>query len=168
MTARAMPVIVVGAAVALAGAACFREAGPGVTEKGLGIPVLSIDFPASVAPGSVQDAKLTITNPGPGEMTSVLVAFSALGDPSLPAAIVGLGRKQANPAVVNVSPDPTAVSPDGVVYVFGRLGAEETTTITFRLRMPDRTGPAANAIQVYEGEDIDRARGIALRTVVEE
>lgn len=159
--------LLIAAALAFATAACFGS-DANLTAKGLSRPVLDLTFPKQADPRSTQEAVLRITNPGPGDMATVLVSFSALGHPSLPRAIVGTGSSGSNPAVVSVEPSPDAVSQDGVVYRFDGLAAGESTTVTFALRVPPHPGVAANSVIVYAGEDIARARGICLETIVGE
>ena len=139
---------------------------PNVTEGGRGKPELTLSFPETAAPGSIQTAELTVTNPGPGDMGSLVVAFSRLGDPKLPVPVVDVTTRDGEGAVDDVEPQPAAVSPDGIVYTFGGLPEGDSTTITFRLRMPVDQGLAGNAILVYEGQDPDRARGVRLETEV--
>lgn len=142
-----------------------------MTESGKGYPELSVAFPSSAKASSSADAVLTIENPGPGDIDTVAVAFATIapspGTREFPVPIVGIGRDGTNPAVLEVSPEPRAVSEDGVVYTFEGLAEGDTTDITFTLRMPARPGVAANSVQVYDGRDIARARGIRLQTTVE-
>jgi hypothetical protein len=154
-------------AVVLLGA-CSSTAGQ--TASGLGLPQVSVDFPASSAPGSAHVAKLHVANPGPGEMSSVVVAFSRTGPSpgasALPPPIVDVGFDQSNAAITAIHPRPAAVSPDGVVYRFAGLGAGKSTTISFTLKIPRTPGVVANAVVVYDGQHTDRARGVRLQTVV--
>ncbi|MBA3430224.1 MAG: hypothetical protein H0U16_01930, partial [Actinobacteria bacterium] len=117
------------------------------------------------------EAVLTIENPGPGDIDTVAVAFATIapspGTREFPVPIVGIGSDGTNPAVVEVSPEPRATSDDGVVYTFEGLAEGGSTSITFTLQMPVRPGVAANSVQVYDGRDIARARGIRLQTTVE-
>lgn len=154
---------------ALAVAACLLTScfgnDPNLTEEGLSKPELALEFPATTTAGSTATAELTITNPGPGDMESLVVAFSRLGDPKLPPPIVDVTpRKQG--AVRDVVPAPTAVSPDGVIYTFDGLDEGDQMVVTFSLRIPPVTGAAGNAILVYEGSDPDRAKGVPLETEV--
>ena len=157
--------VVLAGVAALSLAACFGP-DPGVTESGKGKPEPTIEFPATATPGSVQEAELIVTNPGPGDMQSVVVAFSRLGDPKLPLPIVDVAPPNGEGPVVDVTPKPNAVSPDGVIYTFSGLDEGDALTITFRLRIPVERGPAGNAILVYEGQDPERARGVRLETEV--
>lgn len=149
---------------------CFGS-DPRLTDSGKGKPVVSVDFPGQVAPGSVHDAVLEVSNPGPGDMDIVAVAFALVGPSAgqrdFPEALVGLGSDGRNRAVQDVSPQPRGVAEDGVVYTFDGLGEGESMTITFSLEAPQATGPAANSIQVYDGREIDRAAGVRLETLVE-
>lgn len=143
---------------------CYGE-DPNLTEEGLSKPELTLDFPKTTTAGSTAPAELTILNPGPGDMESLVVAFSRLGDPKLPPPIVDVTPRKEG-AVRDVVPAPTAVSPDGVIYTFDGLGESDEMVITFSLRIPPVTGPAGNAILVYEGSDPERAKGIRLSTEV--
>lgn len=148
---------------------CFGP-DPNVTESGKGKPVLSIEFPESVERGSTATAALTVENPGPGDMGSVVVAFAPVGVAAasgpLPAELVPLAASDENPAVASIDPKPRDVSGDGVVYVFDGLAEGETREISFDIRVPDEPGPAANSVSVYAGEDASRIRGLRLETVV--
>jgi hypothetical protein len=143
---------------------------PNLTDSGKGLPVLSVDFPATVAAGSTNTATLTVENPGPGDMGSVVVAFAAVGVAAasgpLPVELVPIAADRDNPAVRTVRPRPESVSPDGVVYVFEGLQVGETMPIEFAIVAPDEQGPAANSVSVYDGGETNRIRGLRLETVV--
>lgn len=151
-------------------AACFGP-DPNLTESGLGRPYVSVTFPETAEPGSVHDAEVTIENPGPGDMSSVIVAFArvgpAQGGEPLPFPIVDPGADRENPAIVSIDPEPDGISPDAVVFRFGSLAEGEMMTVTFSLEVPTNVGPAANSVTVYAGEDPSRARGDRLETQVE-
>jgi hypothetical protein len=157
------------AAVLLMLAACFGP-DPNQTESGKGLPVLSVEFPESVAAGSTNTATLTVENPGPGDIESVVVAFAAVGVAAasgpLPAELVPAASGRDNPAVASVEPEPRSVSPDGVVYVFDGLEEGASLEIAFRIVAPERAGTAANSISVYDGADASRIRGLRVDTVV--
>jgi hypothetical protein len=142
----------------------------GQTASGLGLPQVSVDFPANSAPGSTHVARLHVTDPGPGNMSSVVVAFSRTGPSpgasALPPPIVDVGFAQSNAAITAIHPRPAAVSSDGVVYRFGGLSVGKSTTISFTLKVPRTPGVVANAMVVYDGGHTDRARGVRLQTVV--
>jgi hypothetical protein len=132
-------------------------------------PELSIDFPEAVERGSVHDAVLHITNPGPEAIDPLFVAFSWVGvarAQEVPVPIVNFSSGGENPAVVDVSPEPVGVSQDGAVYRFGSVPDGDSLTITFTLRVPNRPGVAANAVTVYDGQEIERAGGQRLQTTV--
>lgn len=145
--------------------ACFGDS-QSLTDDGRGYPELSLEFAEATTAGSTETATLTITNPGPGAMDSLVIAFSRLGDPALPLPIVDVAPADDEGAVQDVTPEPTAVSPDGVIYTFDGIAVGETLTIEFELTIPRADGPAGNAILVYEGRDPDRARGVRLETEV--
>ena len=150
-------------------AGCFGP-DPNLTESGKGKPLLTVEFPAQATRGSVETATLTIDNPGPGDMGSVVVAFATVGvagaSGPLPAELVPLATSSDNPAVESVTPEPREVSDDGVVYVFDGLEEGGSLEISFDIRLPDEAGPAANSVSVYAGEDADRVKGLLLQTVV--
>ena len=157
-------VLVMGA---LTFVACYGGPDPNLTEDGLSKPEPTLEFPEETTAGSTVTEELTILNPGPGDMDSLVVAFSRLGDPKLPAPIVDVSpRKDDDGVVRDVVPEPRAVSPDGVIYTFGGLDEGREIVITFSLRIPAVTGPAGNAILVYEGSDPERAKGVRLETEV--
>jgi hypothetical protein len=145
--------------------ACFAGT-QNVTESGEGFPELALEFPATAAPGATATAELTVTNPGPGDMESLAVSFSRLGDPELPPPIVDVVARNGEGTVKEVRPQPTAISPDGVVYTFDGLPEGESVTIEFDLVVPSVDGPAGNAILVSDGQDPERARGVRLETEV--
>ncbi|MEA2485890.1 MAG: hypothetical protein QOD46_1001 [Actinomycetota bacterium] len=157
---------VLSAAVLLA--ACTGTSGQ--TASGLGLPQVSVRFPANSAPGATHVAKLQVTNPGPGDMSSVVVAFSRTGPSpgatALPPPIVDVGFNSSNAAISAIHPRPVAVSSDGVVYRFGGLAVGKSITISFTLKVPRTPGVLANAMVVYDGGHTDRARGVRLQTVV--
>ena len=141
-----------------------------VPEGEAGRPEISVEFPVTSEPGSVQTATFTIRNPSEERMASVFLAFARVGpaqggDP-LPYPIVDPGAKHENPAIVSIEPEPDASSIDAVVFRFGALDAGETMTVEFELRIPEVTGPAANSVSVYPGEHPDRAKGVRLDTEV--
>lgn len=149
--------------------ACFGPQND-LTESGKGKPVLSIEFPATVAAGEPATAKLTVENPGPGDMSSVVVAFATVGVPAasgpIPADLVPISSSRDNPAVAGITPEPESVSRDGIVYVFEGLEEGTSTEIRFELVAPGRPGIAANSVSVYDGSEADRIRGVRLETLV--
>jgi len=159
--------LVLGCLLAAFFAGCYLP-DPDLTPEGKGLPVVTLgDFPATVAPGSRHSVALTIENPGPSDMESIVVAFSRLGDPALPEPIVDVAPRGDTGPVEAVEPEPDAVSQDGVIYRFGSLEEGDTLTIVFELSIPQIDGPAGNAVQVYDGAEPDRARGVRLETRVE-
>jgi hypothetical protein len=125
-----------------------------------------VDFPAELEPGATETATFVVNNPGPGDMESVLVVFSRIGDPSLPEPIVDSGTGGQTEAVTSVSPEPVAISPDAVRYRFGSLPEGESMTIRFELLLPDGNGEVGNAVQVYDGAEPERAGGVRLATTL--
>lgn len=150
-------------------AGCFGP-DPNLTESGKGKPVITADFPATVGRGVTATATLTIENPGPGDMRSVVVAFASVGVPAasgpLPVELVPVAPGSENPAIVSITPEPRDVSDDGVVFVFDGLPEGEAMEVAFEIRAPEEAGPAANSVSVYAGEEADRIRGLRLETVV--
>lgn len=138
---------------------------PNLTDEGKGLPVLTLDFPEEVKPESVHEAVLTVDNPGPEDMDSIVVAFSRLGDPALPLPLVEVSGNAQSP-VRSVDPEPQAVGQGGVLFIFEGLPEGETMTITFELRVPNHEGTVGNAVQVYDGSDTNRARGVRLEAEV--
>jgi len=144
---------------------------PDVTPQGAGLPELEIEFPDESERGSVQPAVLTITNPGPKSISTLVVAFARVGPSGsgaeLPTPIVDGGARRKNEAVVSIEPEPRAVSLAAVEYTFEGLAEGDTTEITFELKVPSVVGEAANSVTVYEGSDPSRIRGARLQTIVE-
>jgi hypothetical protein len=142
-----------------------------LTESGKGFPEPSIEFPATAAPGSVQEAVLTVKNPGPGDIPSLFVTFVLVGPGSpgqeFPRPILNGGPRGKDPNVISISPEPVAVDEQGINYRFEGLPEGEEVTIEFRVKVPMERGPAANSVTVSDGEDVERARGVRLETVVE-
>ncbi len=136
----------------------------------MGKPLVTIDFPKRVSPGSRHTAIIEIDNPGQGDMDSIAVTFSLVGRSSseggVPSPIVPLGFDHKNEAVVSSDPEATAVSEDGIVYFFDGIREGETKTIRFELEVPRDLGAAANAVIVSDGQDVERARGATLETTV--
>jgi hypothetical protein len=60
-----------------------------------------------------------------------------------------------------------AFSEDGVLFRFPGLAEGDSTTIEMDLKIPDVTGPVANAVVAYDGNEPDRAKGVRLETQVE-
>jgi hypothetical protein len=151
------------------GGACFGP-DPNRTASGAGLPEFEIDFPAESPPGSIQTASLTITNPGPEAISSVVVAFARVGPSEggeeLPAPIVDGGFEHKNPAIEGIRPEPREISQSATEFFFGPLPEGESTTVEFDLVIPDVSGEAANSVTVYDGSDPDRIRGARLSTNV--
>jgi hypothetical protein len=147
-----------------------------VTETGKGRPQVSVEFPERTEPGEIYDAILTVSNPGPGDMNTIAVAFATIaptpGAQEMPLPLIGLGRNETNPSIVSVQPEPSGVSSDAVVFTFReidgspRLPQGESITITFSIRVPVTAGIAGASVQVYDGQEIDRASGVRLQTSV--
>jgi hypothetical protein len=153
---------------ALLGVACFGP-DPNQTETGKSLPVLEVDFPDVAEPDSIQTMTLSIENPGPGDFSSVLVAFSRVGvaeGESLPEPIVDVVPKGEPPAVVDIRPEPLTRA-DDIRFRFPPLPQGDTMDIEFDLRIPTRGGVAANSVQVYDGGEPDRVRGVLLSTRVQ-
>jgi len=154
---------------ALVAASCYGP-DPDVTPEGAGLPELQIDFPEESDAGSIQLAELTITNPGPEPMSTVVIAFARVGPSGsgeeLPAAIVDGGAKRRNPAVLSIDPEPRAISLSAVEFTFDGLAEGESTEITFELKVPEAVGEAANSVTAYEGSNPSRIRGARLQTIV--
>ncbi|MGH2729764.1 MAG: hypothetical protein ACRDJI_04065 [Actinomycetota bacterium] len=150
-------------AAALLLGACYGS-DTNLTESGKGRPEVAVEFPASVEPGSTQTAFLDITNPGPGDIDRLLVTFSLRGGVDNP--IVGVGAKGENPNVVGIQPAPLKVSPDGIIYHFEGIEEGESTVIEFELTVPMTPGVVGNSVIVSDAQELDRARGVLLRTTV--
>jgi hypothetical protein len=148
--------------------ACFTT-NSNVNGEGHGLPQMSIEFPPVAPAGSTQELKIEVTNPGPGEMDSVFVAFTAVGVPGsgIGEPLVAPAANGRNPAIVSIEPDADDVSDDGVVYRFPGLEVGDSTTIAFSIVVPDTAGPASNSVQVYDGSEPDRAVGMRVRTMVQ-
>ncbi len=155
-------------ALALVAAACFGP-DPNQTEEGESLPVLEIDFPDVSEAGSIQTLVLTVENPGPGGFSSVFVAFSRVGaaeGESLPEPIVDVVPRGEPSPVVAVRPEPVK-QVQGIRFRFPPLAEGETLDLEFDLRIPTRSGVAANSVQVYDGAKPDRVRGVLLSTRVQ-
>jgi hypothetical protein len=155
-------------ALALLGAACFGP-DPNQTEAGKSLPVLAVDFPEVAEPDSIETMTLSVENPGPGDFSSVLVAFSRVGvaeGESLPEPIVDVVPKGEPPAVVDIRPEPLTEA-DDIRFRFPPLPQGDTIDIEFDLRVPTSGGVAANSVQVYDGGEPDRVRGVLLSTRVQ-
>jgi len=153
---------------------------PNLTESGQGRPTVAVEFPAVVAPGSVQDMQVTVDNPGPGDVSVLNVSFTLVGvagERELPDPLVQPGAEGGSASVVGIDPEPESVSDDGTIYVFGDpdpgtspapfLAEGDSTSLTFRVKIPDRLGLLANSVTTYDGRDPTRARGVLVKTEVE-
>jgi hypothetical protein len=139
-----------------------------LSASGRGLPQVTLEFPETSAAGSVETATLTITNPGPGDVSRLAVAFALVGAPAtegLPTPLVDATGPGPPAAVLEVRPRPASASDDGV-YRFTGLREGGSVTIAFALRIPRRAGVAANSVVVYDDVDPERARGLRLETTV--
>ncbi len=154
-------------AVAVVLTGCFRDTS-NLTPSGRGRPEVTVRFPSVVEAGSVRTATVAIDNPGPGNISTVVVSFSLLGSPreGVEDALVVAGRGANSPSVVGVDPEPVAASEGGTIYRFGGLEEGETMKIRFDLEVPPIRGKAANAVLVYDGTEVRRAKGTRLETTV--
>ena len=159
-------VAALAAIVLISTSGCYWGPDPNLTKTGKGKPTITVEFPATLEAGATETATFVVTNPGPGDMQSVLLAFSRVGDPSLPEPIIEAGSGGQTEAVTSVSPEPVAVHPDGVTYRFGALPEGESMTIRFELLLPNETGEVGNAVQVYDGHEPARAGGVRLATTL--
>lgn len=156
------------AAVAVAASLLVACTGPdpNLTESGTGKPEVSAEFPEEAAPGDVVTASIRVTNPGPEDMATIVVSFARVGDPSLPYPIVEPLPDRARAGIRDIRPEPTGESPPDATYTFGPLAEGDSTTIEFDLVIPDRSGVVGNSVQVYDGAEPERARGIRLEIEV--
>lgn len=140
-----------------------------LTESGKGKPTLTVEFPERVNAGATADLVLEISNPGPGAMDSVFVAFTHVGVPGsgLGNALIPFATGGENPAIESIDPEPQSVSEDGSVYRFSGLPAGSSTTITFAVVAPTQRGPAANSVQIYDGSELERGTGKRVSTTVQ-
>lgn len=139
---------------------------PNLTESGTGKPEVSAEFPAEAAVGDVVTASIRITNPGPEDMVSIVVSFARVGDPSLPYPIVEPLPDRARAGIRDIRPEPTGESPPDATYTFGPLAEGDSTTIEFDLVIPDHDGVVGNSVQVYDGAEPQRARGVRIEIEV--
>jgi hypothetical protein len=149
---------------------CFTG-GENLTDTGKGRPRITADFPAAVEAGSTATLEVEVENPGPGDIPTVVIAFALVGPRSgqseLPAPLVSLGVDGENPSIVGVEPSPRGTSQDGVVYTFEGISEGGTASYSFEVKVPDEPGVAANSVQVYDGQEVDRAAGVRVETTVE-
>lgn len=135
-----------------------------------GDPFITVDFPATAEAGSIQTATFTISNPGPVDMDSLVLAFARVGPSQggreLPFPIVDPGRDKMNPNIVAIDPEPAAISPDAVLFRFDGLEEGEEMVVSFELRIPEIAGEVANSVTAYAGEDPSRASGVRLSAQV--
>jgi hypothetical protein len=159
--------LVVALAALMLGTACYRDTS-NLTTSGMGKPIVSVDFPATVEAGSVHTAELRVDNPGPGDIQVLIVSFSALGSPTegMHDPLVEVGRGDHSPSVVGVDPAPEDVSEGGTIYRFEGLDVDDSKTISFRLRAPEVGGVVANSLIVYDGTEVQRAKGVRIETRV--
>ncbi|HVF54329.1 MAG TPA: hypothetical protein VNC78_12110 [Actinomycetota bacterium] len=150
--------------------ACYGDE-QNLTETGRGIPLVGVDFPSSTTAGATETLTVAISNPGPGDMRSVVVAFALVGPTGgaaeVPTPLIGIGRGKTNPAIAAVRPEPDAISPDAVLFVFGSLPEGGNLAVEFDVVVPSAIGVAANSVTVYDGDEPERAGGIRLQTTVQ-
>ncbi|MDP9066829.1 MAG: hypothetical protein M3N53_00585 [Actinomycetota bacterium] len=151
--------------VALALTACAGP-DPNLTESGKGKPRVTVGFPETAEPGQVVTAAVQVSNPGPGDIGTLVVSFARVGDPSLPEPIVEPRRTLTLSGIEEIRPEPTGQSAADATFTFPGVAAGASTTIEFDLRTPDAEGTFGNSIQVYDGAEIDRAAGARIQTEV--
>lgn len=140
---------------------------PNLTESGKGKPVVTAEFPETAAPGDVVTAVIEVENPGPGDIQPIVVAFTRVGDPSLPLPIVEPRRGLREAGIEDIRPEPRGASPTDSTFTFEGVPEGGSTTIEFDLRIPpDAEGTLGNVIQVYDGAEIERARGARIQLEV--
>ena len=154
-------------AALLLGAVCAGE------ETGPGRPQLEVSFPEQVRSSAVATAILRVTNPGPAAIDSLVVSFSLVGSAggTVSEPLVASGARKQSPSIADVRPKPSGVSLDGVVFRFGEgsspvLAAGEMISLEFDIRAPRPPGVSAGSVQVYAGENPERAQGVRLETEV--
>jgi hypothetical protein len=168
---------VVPAGLALAClAACFGP-DPNLTEDGLGKPLLSVDFPSEAAAGSIEALQIEIDNPGPGDMSSFTVAFANVAVGGAQSSVEPLLRlapppeqlgddQEISPSIDSMEPEPLTVGEGGLVFRFGPLPEEESTSVSFEIMMPDGAGTYANSVQVFDSQVLDRIDAVKLQVEV--
>ena len=156
-------------ALLLLGAACVGDAN--LTETGKGKPLVTANFPATVEAGSTQELEIDVENPGPGDIRTIVIAFALVGpiagQDELPAPLIAIGVDGESPSLVAVEPSPAGISEDAALYTFEGLAEGENGTFTFDVKVPEQPGTAANSVQVYDGQELDRASGVRVETTVE-
>lgn len=149
-------------------AGCTPGPDPNLTESGKGKPVVTAEFPEVAQPGDVLTASIRVDNPGPGDMDPIVVAFTRVGDPSLPGPIVEPRRGLKEAGIEDIRPEPNGASPADSTFTFAGIPEGGSLTIEFDLRIPDDAeGTLGNVVQVYDGAEIDRARGARIQVEVE-
>ena len=156
------------AAALLLGAVCAGQ------PTGSGRPQLLASFPQQVRSSAVETATLQVTNPGPEAIESLVVSFSLVGSAggTVSQPLVAAGSRKQSPSIEDVRPPPGGVSLDGVVFRFSGsrsapvLAAGEEYSIEFDIRVPRPPGLSASSVQVYAGENPERAQGVRLETEV--
>lgn len=139
---------------------------PNLTERGTGKPQVTAEFPRQAQAGEVVTVVIEVTNPGPEDMTSVVVSFARVGDPSLPYPIVEPLPDRARAGIEDIRPEPSGESPPDATYTFGPLAEGATTSIEFDLLIPQREGTVGNSVQIYDGAEPERARGVRVEMEV--
>lgn len=154
--------------IALIATACLGV-DTNVTESGKGVPEVTLDFPRSVDTGSTSTLRVSVANPGPGDIDSLFIAFAAVGiggrqGNALPLVVPT--RRGTSRSVAAVQPDPVAVGGGGVIFRFGPLDVDESADFNFEIVAPEEPGTYANSVQAYDGLDTERISGVALETEV--
>lgn len=163
--------------VAIVAAGCYGE-DPNLTESGKAKPEIAVDFVAEAEAGSSRELRIEVTNPGPGAIGSVFVAFSLVGvggSEGVAQPLVVVGRDEDSPSIASVDPEPIAATNGGTIYKFATaaggagepfLPVGESVEIFFQIELPQQAGSYANSLQVYDGSEPDRARGFMLEVEV--
>jgi len=139
---------------------------PNLTERGTGKPEVTAEFPANSEAGEIETAVIRVTNRGPEDMSSIVISFARVGDPSLPHPIVEPLPGRVRAGIEDIRPEPTGESPSDATYTFAGLAEGESTEIEFDLRIPAREGTVGNSVQIYDGAEVERAAGVRIETEV--
>jgi len=157
-------------------AACFGP-DPNLTEGGLGKPFMTVDFPTEAEAGSTEELLIEIDNPGPGDMSSFTVAFANVAVGGTEGNVLPLVRpapppeqlgddQQVSSSISSIEPEPLTVGEGGLVFRFGPLPEEESTTVSFEVAVPEEAQLYANSVQAYDSQVLDRIDAVKVQVEV--
>jgi len=165
------------ASLALACLAACLGPDPNLTDDGLGKPILIVDFPTEAEAGSTEGLLIEIDNPGPGDMSSITIAFANVAVGGTDGSVQPLLRpapppeqlgddQQVSPSISSIEPEPLTVGEGGLVFRFGPLSEGESASVSFEVVVPEESQLYANSVQAFDSQVLDRIDAVKLQVEV--